>query len=246
MKALLLAGGTGSRLYPLTLGVNKHLLPVGKQPMIGHALTLLRNVGIESVLIITTPEDLSGYGRLIAAGRPPYVDFDGIYLTVQHQPKGIADAIRYGESFVGSDESVLVMLADNLYSKIDEKLIGNTINDFGGVGCHVWTTKSLTPESVGILVFNDDVPVRCVEKPQQFVGDQAITGLYLLDSGVWDKLDHLEPSARGEYEITSLLDSYVEEGLLNYSRLQGPWLDLGGSLDQFLNHTCEVIKCTSS
>jgi len=252
MKALLLAGGTGSRLYPLTLGVNKHLLPVGKQPMIGHALTFLRSVGVHSVVIVTTPEDLSGYGRLIGSDRAPYSDFDGIFLTVQHSPTGIADAIGYGQAFVSDDEPLLVMLADNLYSKEDEPAIREILCNFDGVGCHVWTTKTTTPESVGVLVTDEHgIVTRCVEKPKEFISDQAITGLYLFGNtpmrgSLWDRLYYLEPSARGEYEITDLLDSYVEESCLKHSQLQGSWLDLGQSLDQFLDYTCKVIQCTSS
>lgn len=248
MKALLLAGGTGSRLHPLTLGVNKHLLPVGKQPMIGHALTFLRDIGVHAVTIITTPEDLSGYGRLIAADRPPYSDFDSIYLAIQHKPAGIADAIHYGEAFVSDGEPLLVMLADNLYSRDDVIAINRTIADFDGVGCHVWTTPTKTPEDVGVLVTNTHgTALKCVEKPKEFISDLAITGLYLLGNGpsggsVWDRLSYIEPSARGEYEITDLLDSYVEEGCLKHTQLKGDWLDLGQSLDQFLNYTCKVIQ----
>jgi len=248
MKALLLAGGTGSRLHPLTLGVNKHLLPVGKQPMIGHALSFLSRVGIHSVAIVTTPEDLSGYGRLITADARPYNDFDGIYLTVQHQPQGIADAIHYGEAFVGSEEPILVMLADNLYSIYDERRIADTIRQFDrrhNKGCHVWTTKTDTPETVGVLVV-DDGKYECIEKPKEFVSDLAITGLYLFDHTIWDKLSYLEPSNRGEYEITDLLNAYVDEETFSFSKLEGNWLDLGQSLDQFLDYTCKVIQCPTS
>ena len=160
MKALLLAGGTGSRLHPLTLGVNKHLLPIGTQPMIGHALTFLRDVGASSVVIITTPEDLSGYGRLIGSDRPPYSDFDNIYIAVQSKPAGIANAILYGESYVG-DDNVLVMLADNVYDKTDKPLIAGVVTDFQN-GCHVWTTTTRKPQDVGILVTKQGKPVRCV------------------------------------------------------------------------------------
>jgi glucose-1-phosphate thymidylyltransferase len=243
MKALLLAGGTGSRLQPLTFGVNKHLLPVGKQPMIGHALSFLSRVGIHSVAIVTTPEDLSGYGRLIAADVHPYNDFDGIYLTVQHKPQGIADAIHYGEAFVGSEEPILVMLADNIYSEEDERRIADTIRQFDHIdkGCHVWTTKTDTPETVGVLAVNNG-QYECIEKPQEFVSDLAITGLYLFDHTIWDKLSFLEPSNRGEYEITDLLNAYVDADTFGFSELKGSWLDLGQSLDQFLDYTCKVIQ----
>ena len=241
MKALLLAGGTGSRLQPLTFGVNKHLLPVGKQPMIGHALTFLRNVGVDSVTIITTPEDLSGYGRLMAAPVAPYTEFDGIYLTVQRSPNGIADAIHYGKASVSSDEPILIMLADNIYSKADEKQIADVICAFES-GCHVWTTKTETPEKVGVLVLEDGKPKECIEKPKEFISDLAITGLYLFDKEIWNALTHLEPSARGEYEITDLLNTYVNNDDFRFSALEGSWLDLGQSLDQFLDYTCKVIK----
>lgn len=239
MKALLLAGGTGSRLHPLTLGVNKHLLPVGKQPMIGHALTFLRDVGIASVTIITTPEDLNGYGRLISSNRPPYIDFDNIYIAIQRKPAGIADAILYGESFV-DDDNVLVMLADNIFDKSDQpqiKEIVTTPTD----GCHIWTTTTKKPQDVGILVIENDKPVNCVEKPKEFVGDQAITGLYLFDAAVWDIIRESEPSARGEYEITDVINEYLELGYLKYSQLRGPWMDMGGSLEEYLFHSVKMI-----
>ena len=243
MKAILLAGGTGSRLLPLTLGVNKHLLPVGKQPMIGHALSLLRDIGATSIVIITTPEDLSGYGRLIASPYPPYTDFDGIYLTVQRTPSGIADAIKYGAAIV-KQEPVIVMLADNIYSHKDVPAIAADVSAFRS-GCHIWVTKTDHPSSVGILVLDDDgKPQRCVEKPKEFVGDLAVTGLYLFDEVLWQYLTCLKPSARGEYEVTDLLRMYLEYDAFAYTQLCGDWLDLGQSLDQFLDYTCKVIQCT--
>lgn len=245
MKALLLAGGTGSRLHPLTLGVNKHLLPVGPQPMIGHALTFLRDVGVNSVTIITTPDDLSGYGRLIGSNRPPYSDFDNIYIAVQSKPAGIANAILYGESYVGED-NVLVMLADNVYDKADKPLIAGVVADFDN-GCHVWTTTTRKPQDVGILVTKQGKPVQCVEKPKEFVGDQAVTGLYLFDGAVWDIIRNLEPSARGEYEVTDILNEYLELGFLKHSPLLGPWMDMGGSLEEYLTHSAKVAQqCTFS
>ena len=235
MKALLLAGGTGSRLHPLTIGVNKHLLPVGNQPMIGHALTFLHDIGAHSVTIITTPEDLSGYGRLIGSNQPPYSDFDNIYIAVQSKPSGIANAIQYGESYVGDDENVLVMLADNVYDKLDKPQITQAILNHTE-GCHIWTTNTRTPQNVGILVTQNGKPISCVEKPKEFVGDQAITGLYIFDNAVWSIIRLLEPSARGEYEVIDIINEYLNLGFLQHTSLIGPWMDLGGSLEQYLHY----------
>lgn len=246
MKALLLAGGTGSRLHPLTLGVNKHLLPVGPQPMIGHALTFLRKVGIESVVVTTTPEDLSGYGRLIGSDRPPYNEFKNIYIAVQSKPAGIANAILYGESFVG-DENVMVMLADNVYDKSDVQYIKTVVanhDNQGQTGCHVWTTTTKNPQDVGILVTKNGKAAQCIEKPKEFVSDQAITGLYVFDNTVWNIIRELKPSARGEYEVTDILNSYLQLGNLKYSPLIGPWMDLGGSLEQYLLNSHRIAQCT--
>jgi glucose-1-phosphate thymidylyltransferase len=243
MKALLLAGGTGSRLHPLTLGVNKHLLPVGHQPMIGHSLTFLRDVGVSSVVIITTPEDLSGYGRLIGSNRPPYTDFENIYIAVQNKPAGIADAIKYGNSFVGSDD-VLVMLADNIYDRLDKPQISEIVRNDDFLGCHVWTTITNRPQDVGILVLENGKPIMCVEKPKEFVGNQAITGLYLFDNRVWELIDNLEPSTRGEYEIIDVLNQYLELGFFTHSSLFGPWMDMGGSLEEYLTNSARVAQCT--
>jgi len=242
MKGIILAGGTGSRLFPLTLGVNKHLLPVGKQPMIGHAFALFDKLHIDSVLIVTTPEDMAGYGRLISCGEPPYNRFI-TYLAVQKDPRGIADAIKYGYPFVDDGESVLVMLADNIFSAEDQPIIARDIESFEanqGSGAHVWVTETEDPSSMGVLVLEDDKPVSIVEKPEKPISNLGVTGLYLFDHNVWLRINRLQPSARGEYEVTDLLYTYLQRDQLHYTRLVGEWFDLGQSVPQFLEATDKI------
>lgn len=212
--------------------------------MIGHALTFLHQVGVSSITIITTPEDLSGYGRLISSDTYPYTEYDAIYLAIQHKPAGIANAIQYGEPFV-EDQPFLVMLADNFYGPRDIPHIKQTIQNHHQ-GCHVWTTTTDKPQDVGILVLDHNKPIRCVEKPQTFVGDKAITGLYLFDEAIWEYIQYLEPSARGEYEITDILNEYLNIEHLQHTPLLDQWLDLGGSLEQYLAYSAKVTSCTHS
>lgn len=228
MKAIVLAGGTGSRLHPLTLGINKHLLPVGGRLMLDRVLAYVSRLGIRDVLVVSNLETLEPFGRLALHHEGP---FDSVYLAAQSSPAGIAHAIRYGRTFAGSD-SVLVFLADNIFSDQDIPLIQWSLRH--PRPCHIFTTPTDRPESVGILQTAGSRPVRCLEKPDE--GSLAITGLYQFDSSLWHHLTQISPSARGEYEITDVLNRYIDRRELSHSVLEGDWMDLGGSVPQYLQH----------
>ena len=236
MKTIILAGGTGTRLGMITKAVNKQLLPIGGKPLICHVLDMAAQVSSE-VLIICNPEDMSSFAKLTE-------DYNtvNIFFRNQNHPDGIASAIALGEAFC-QDEDVLVLLGDNIFSKENTEHIIDTINyerfgkDWGQPqspfrGAHVWTIKHESPENYGVLVVNDYEAEKVIEKPDPSLGagDQAVVGCYLLDNSVWDLLPHLKKSARGEFEISDLLNMYAEDGMLNYSELlAGGWYDIGAS-----------------
>lgn len=244
MRAILLAGGTGSRLSPLTVAVNKHLLPIGNTPMIGRAFDLLYKLGVNEVLLIVSPDDLTGFSKLISSGLDPYDSFKSIYIAIQKHPLGIANAVSYGRSFVKYGEPVLIMLGDNLFSQDDYVRIAEDVKGFEK-GAHIWIRKVRDPSSVGVLVFDTDGnPTAVVEKPKEHISDFGVTGLYLVDYDAWEIIDNLRPSARGEYEVTDILTAYLNRRRLRFTHLVGDWLDLGQSLGQFWASVDRIRSCT--
>ena len=224
-KGIVLAGGTGSRLQPLTFGVSKQLLPIYDKPMIYHSISVLMLAGIRQILIICTPHDVVSYERLLGSGEQ-----FGITLTyaIQQEPNGLAEAFIIGAEFVG-DDSVALALGDNLFygDRFPQYLRAATSV---GKGATIFAYYVQNPEDFGIVEFDEDYKALSLEeKPLNPASNYAITGLYFYDNRVLEIAKRLSPSLRGELEVTDINKIYLSEGDLNVAVLgRGfAWLDTG-------------------
>ncbi|TMO67068.1 glucose-1-phosphate thymidylyltransferase [Pseudoalteromonas aurantia] len=227
MKGIVLAGGSGTRLYPLTRGVSKQLLPIYDKPMVFYPISTLMLAGIKDILIITTPEDNAGFQRLLGDGS----DF-GINLeyAIQPSPDGLAQAFIIGEEFIG-DDSVCLVLGDNIFygQSFSRQLTKARELTSQGLST-VFGYQVKDPERFGVVEFNEEMKVVSIEeKPKVPKSNYAVTGLYFYDNRVVEMAKQVKPSHRGELEITTLNEMYLNDGSLNVELLgRGfAWLDTG-------------------
>lgn len=237
MKGIVLAGGSGSRLYPITKGISKQLMPIYDKPMIYYPLSTLISAGIREILIITTPDDQAGFIRLLGDGKQLGCSFE---YAVQASPRGLADAYIIGEKFIGK-EKVAMILGDNLFhgSGLSEKL--KSLSDVeGAVG---FASQVTDPERYGIYEFDSQMNVlSIVEKPEKPKSNFANVGLYFTDNQVVEIAKNVKPSERGEIEITSVLDAYLQMGQLKASPFDHgtAWLDTGTF--ESMNDAAEYVR----
>jgi glucose-1-phosphate thymidylyltransferase len=219
MKGIILSGGTGTRLHPLTKVTSKQLLPVYDKPMIMYPLETLLKAGIKDILIIVAPDHAGDYLKLLGSGKEYGARFA---YEIQDKPEGLSQAFLIGENFIDGD-SVCMILGDNIF----EDDFSETIRNFK-IGGHVFAKQVSDPERFGVVKFDENKKaVSIVEKPKEFISDYAVTGLYVYDQRVVEAAKRLTPSARGELEITDLNNWYLSKGELQVDIVKGEWIDAG-------------------
>jgi glucose-1-phosphate thymidylyltransferase len=223
MKGIVLAGGTGTRLWPVTKSVSKQLLPVFDKPLIYYPVATLMDAGIRDILIITTPYDQKDFQNLLGTGSQFGIKFS---YAVQEKPGGLAEAFIVGEDFINA-EPVALILGDNIFS-------GFSLSDFGvdrfSNGAHIFTYQVAKPNAYGVIGFKSDGTVDSIEeKPIEPKSNLAVTGLYFFDASVCARAKKLQPSARGELEIVDLIKTYLNSNELVVTNLptESAWLDTG-------------------
>ncbi|MCD6169181.1 MAG: NTP transferase domain-containing protein [Candidatus Latescibacteria bacterium] len=229
MKGVVLAGGTGSRLYPLTKITNKHLLPVFDRPMIYYPIESLVEAGIEDIMIVTGGESAGDFLRLLGNGNQ--FGLKDLNYTYQEKAGGIAEALGLAEHFVGKDK-VVVFLGDNIIEGSISKAVENFQRQKSGA--KILLKEVDTPESYGVPEIVGDKIVRIEEKPRHPKSPFAVIGIYMYDSRVFDIIRTLTPSSRGELEITDVNNAYIEAQEMSYEILEGWWADAGESIEALL------------
>ena len=232
MKGVILAGGTGSRLHPLTRITNKHLLPIYDRPMISYAIEALVKAGVTEMMLVTGGTHAGEFLRLLGNGQE--FGIDRLFYAYQDKPGGIAEALGLAEKFVGGDR-VVVLLGDNIFGRSIRHCVDAFRNQEHGA--RVVLSKESDPEHLrhlGVAQLNGSRRIeRIIEKPEHPPSEFAVTGVYFYDDTVWNVLPELKPSGRGELEITDVNNWYIERGLMDYDVLDGYWGDAGESMDAY-------------
>ena len=224
MKGIVLAGGSGSRLWPITRSISKQLLPVYDKPMIYYPISTLMLAGIREILIITTPHDQSQFMELLGDGSDLGIS---LQYAIQPTPEGLAQAFTIGEHFLAGD-SCLMILGDNIFHGAG--LGRDIIRELPDLGAHIFTYEVSNPSDYGILEIDQDgKPMSITEKPTKFISNLAVTGVYFFDNQVSEIARNVKPSERGELEITSVIEHYLNSGTLSFTQISrgAAWLDTG-------------------
>lgn len=237
MRGVILAGGSGSRLYPLTRITNKHLLPVYSKPMIYYPIEQLVSAGIDRILIVTGGNHAGEFLPLLGNGSA--FGLEHLDYTYQERPAGIADALGLARHFADGD-STCVVLADNVFEWSIRAAVTRYVAQGGGA--RIFLAPVEHPEQYGVPVIEGDQIVRIEEKPTTPAAGYAVTGCYLYDPGVYSIIDTLAPSQRGELEITDINNAYIARGELQHEILDGYWADCGESFDSYLRATILVAE----
>ena len=237
MKGIILAGGSGTRLYPITKGISKQLMPIYDKPMIYYPLSVLMLAGIHEILIITTPEDSSQFQRLLGDGADLGCRFE---FAVQAIPNGLAQAFVIGEKFVGKDKVALI-LGDNIFYGAGFSKLVQSFSDLTGAAVFAYEVND--PERYGVVEFNEQrQAISIEEKPVNPKSNYAVPGLYFYDNSVIEIAKNIQPSVRGEYEITDVNRVYLQQGTLQVGIMNRgtAWLDTG-TFDS-LSDACEFVR----
>lgn len=221
MKGIILAGGTGSRLFPLTKVTNKHLLPVGKHPMIEHLIAKMKLSDIKEIMVISGKEHMGAVVNLLGSGYEYGVKFT---YRIQDQPGGIAQALGLCEEFVGKDRC-LVILGDNIFADDIKGFVDNFSKQERGAKILIQQVKD--PERYGVAELNGDKIIGIEEKPKNPKSNYCVTGIYMYDNRVFNIIKSLKPSGRGELEITDVNNWYIKDESLTYDVLENWWTDAG-------------------
>lgn len=241
MKGIVLAGGTGSRLYPLTRITNKHLLPVYNKPMICHALEALKSSGVEEILLVMGGHHSGDFLRLLGDGHEL-----GVRLTYTYQENadGIAGALSLARRFIGDDRRFVVFLGDNAFEyQLDRIFVEFRKQSEGARLVLTQVTDMDDLRQCGVVKFDPSDKIEIVmEKPLHPPSQMVVTGVYFYDWNVFDIISRNKPSARGELEITDVNNEYIRQGLMEYSIIEGYWADFGGSVDGYYAAVDKVRK----
>ncbi len=242
MKGVILAGGTGSRMFPLTKVTNKHLLPVYNKPMIFYSLECMAKAGIDEVLLVTGGNNAGDFIRLLGNGSE--FGLKNLQYTYQDGAGGIAQALGLAERFINGDPMCLI-LGDNVL----EYSIKEHADDYrkqlkatGGRGAKILLTKVANPKAYGIAEMEGSKVLRIVEKPKEPKSDLAVVGIYFYDGHVFDIVKQLKPSARGELEITDVNNAYIERGEMTASTLKGFWADCGETNEMYMQSCMQIMN----
>ncbi|MDI9338109.1 MAG: glucose-1-phosphate thymidylyltransferase RfbA [Alphaproteobacteria bacterium] len=237
MKGIILAGGSGTRLYPITKGISKQLIPIYDKPMIYYPLSMLMLAGIKDILIITTPEDQPQFQKLLGDGKPLGCNFE---YAKQEVPNGLAQAFVIGKNFIGNNKCALV-LGDNIFYGTGLSKLLQSFNNVEGGAIFAYEVKN--PSEYGVVEFDQNFKVVSIEeKPMHPKSNYAVPGMYFYDNDVVKIAQSIKPSARGEYEITDINKVYLEQGKLHVGVLNRgtAWLDTG-TFESY-NDACEFVR----